>query len=208
MNLLRETARIVVSYVRSNPVPVSALTALLQAVYQTLAVALQELASLFEKPVPALLVKKSVIASHVVCLECGKKFKMLKRHLHIDHDLTIEEYRTRWQSPVDYPMVAPDYAERQSELAYRMGVAPGHQVEEKPFRSRRGAGALVVRQFSVCRGVPAFRISLSKQSMVTTIGKMRSFPIRARPSGQRIVSLIALQERALCAPVENPLWNQ
>ena len=122
MNLLKGTARIVVEYVKNNPVPTSELAVVLQTTYQALVAALREPLMASERPVPATSIKKSVTASHVVCLECSKRFKMLKRHLSIDHDLTIDEYRNKWQLPVDYPMVAPDYAERRSELAYHMGL--------------------------------------------------------------------------------------
>ncbi|KAF0113737.1 MAG: transcriptional regulatory protein Ro [Rhodospirillaceae bacterium] len=145
MNLLKETARIVVEYVKNNPVPTSELTVVLQTTYYALVSALQEPSASTERPVPAMPIKKSVTASHVVCLECGKRFKMLKRHLSIDHGLTIDEYRNKWQLPGDYPMVAPDYAERRSELAYRMGLGTkrkkGFVAGEESEGSAQGAGS-------------------------------------------------------------------
>ncbi|MCC6717570.1 MAG: MucR family transcriptional regulator, partial [Acetobacteraceae bacterium] len=75
-----------------------------------------------DKPVPAVPVKKSVFDDHIVCLEDGKKLKMLKRHLMTSFGLTPDQYRARWGLPADYPMVAPDYARHRSSLAKKTGL--------------------------------------------------------------------------------------
>ena len=75
-----------------------------------------------ERPAPAVPVKKSVLPDHIICLEDGKKLKMLKRHLKTSYDLTPEQYRERWGLPADYPMVAPNYAKRRSALAKEIGL--------------------------------------------------------------------------------------
>jgi predicted transcriptional regulator len=71
---------------------------------------------------PAVAAKKSVFANHIVCLDCGKGFKMLKRHISTDHQMTPDEYRNKWDSPKSYPMVAADYAETRSKLALASGL--------------------------------------------------------------------------------------
>jgi predicted transcriptional regulator len=75
-----------------------------------------------DKPAPAVAVKKSVFDDHVVCLDCGKKLKMLKRHLMTDHSMTPEQYRERWSLGREYPMVAPEYASKRSALAKKIGL--------------------------------------------------------------------------------------
>jgi predicted transcriptional regulator len=75
-----------------------------------------------QRPSPAVSVKKSVTAEYIVCLEDGKKLKMLKRHLKTSYDLTPEQYRERWGLAADYPMVAPDYAKKRSQLAKKIGL--------------------------------------------------------------------------------------
>ena len=75
-----------------------------------------------ELPEPAVSVRASLKKDHLVCLDCGRKLKVLKGHLMSEHDLTVEEYRSRWKLPGDYPMVAPDYAASRSDLAKKLGL--------------------------------------------------------------------------------------
>lgn len=117
------TAEIVSAYVGNNVVGSSDLPDLIHQVY----IALREVTHVVpEEPAeplkPAVNPKKSVFRDYIVCLEDGKKFKSLKRHLRTHYNLTPEEYRERWSLPKDYPMVAPDYAEERSRLAKEMGL--------------------------------------------------------------------------------------
>lgn len=118
------TADIVAAYVGNNAVPATDLPHLINDVYRALATAVG--AQVEAKPPveekPAVPVKKSVTADYIVCLEDGKKFKSLKRHLRTHYDLTPEQYREKWGLPADYPMVAPNYAEARSKLARKMGL--------------------------------------------------------------------------------------
>jgi predicted transcriptional regulator len=117
------TADIVAAYVGNNAVPAADLPSLIADVYQALAAAtggVKEKEVVEEKP--AVPVRRSVTPEHVVCLEDGKKFKSLKRHLRTHHNMTPEEYREKWGLPADYPMVAPNYAEARSSLAKKMGL--------------------------------------------------------------------------------------
>ena len=117
------TADIVAAYVGNNAVPAADLPNLINDVYQALAAATggaKEKEVVEEKP--AVPVRRSVTPEHVVCLEDGKKFKSLKRHLRTHHNMTPEEYREKWGLPADYPMVAPNYAEARSSLAKKMGL--------------------------------------------------------------------------------------
>jgi len=83
-------------------------------------------------PTPAVPIKKSVFADHIICLEDGKKLKMLKRHLQTSYDMTPEQYRQRWGLPPDYPMVAPEYAARRSTLAKTIGLGKKSAVAASP----------------------------------------------------------------------------
>jgi len=117
-------AQIVSAHVANNVVPLEQLAGLIQDVYRTL----MELdgasapAAVPERLTPAVPVKKSVFDDYIVCLEDGKKLKMLKRHLKTAYDLTPEQYRERWGLAADYPMVAPNYAEHRSTLAKKIGL--------------------------------------------------------------------------------------
>jgi predicted transcriptional regulator len=117
------TAEIVSAYVANNSLPQSELPALLRAVHDALN---HTVAGQFEAPTeapkPAVAVKKSVTPDYIVCLEDGKKFKSLKRHLRTQYSMTPEQYREKWGLPADYPMVAPNYAKARSELARSMGL--------------------------------------------------------------------------------------
>jgi predicted transcriptional regulator len=120
-DVLALTAQIVSAHVSKNNVMPDALPALIQDVYRTLSTVGREPAQA-DKPTPAVPVKKSVFADHIICLEDGKKLKMLKRHLKTSFNLTPDQYRERWGLPADYPMVAPDYASHRSSLAKKIGL--------------------------------------------------------------------------------------
>ena len=120
-NLLELTAEIVSAHVSNNSVPLSDLPSLIQQVYATLA-GVGKAPPPPERPQPAVPVKKSIHPDYLICLEDGKKLKMLKRHLKTAYNMTPEQYRERWQLPPDYPMVAPNYAQHRSSLAKKIGL--------------------------------------------------------------------------------------
>ncbi len=120
-DVLGLTAQIVSAHVSNNSVSPDALPALIQEVYRTLAGVGKETIPV-EKPQPAVPVKKSVFPDYIVCLEDGKKLKMLKRHLKTAYNMTPEQYRERWGLPPDYPVVAPNYARHRSSLAKKIGL--------------------------------------------------------------------------------------
>ncbi len=133
---LELAAQIVSAHVSNNTVEAAALPNLIQEVYKALnglKGGLSEVAAP-EKPVPAVPIKKSVYPDYIVCLEDGKKLKMLKRHLQSSYNMTPDQYRERWGLPRDYPMVAPSYAERRSDLAKEIGL--GRKVESAEPRRR------------------------------------------------------------------------
>ncbi|NLH82367.1 MAG: MucR family transcriptional regulator [Phyllobacteriaceae bacterium] len=123
-NLIDLAADIVSAYVSNNTVPSTELSGLIAEVYG----ALQRTSTgVAPEPIPeplkpAVPVKKSVNPDFIVCLEDGKKFKSLKRHLRTQYNMTPEEYREKWGLPADYPMVAPNYAQARSDLAKKMGL--------------------------------------------------------------------------------------
>ena len=120
---IKLTADIVSAYVSNNSVPSSDLPALIGQVHSALTrVSSGQGESPAEPPKPAISIKKSITADHIVCLEDGKKFKSLKRHLRTQYNMTPEQYRDKWGLPPDYPMVAPNYAAARSHLAKQMGL--------------------------------------------------------------------------------------
>ncbi len=121
MNVLGLTAQIVAAHVSNNPVSPDSLPSLIQEVYKTLAGVGREPTEP-ERPQPAVPVKRSVFPDYIVCLEDGKKLKMLKRHLKTAYNMTPEQYRDRWGLTPDYPMVAPSYARHRSSLAKKIGL--------------------------------------------------------------------------------------
>jgi predicted transcriptional regulator len=116
---------IVSAFVRNNPVPAPELPGLIAAVHATLHGLSKPAAAPAEALRPAVPVRRSVQPDFIVCLEDGKQFKSLKRHLRTHYDMTPDAYRRKWGLPPDYPMVAPNYAAARSSLAKSMGL--GHQ---------------------------------------------------------------------------------
>jgi predicted transcriptional regulator len=117
------TAEIVSAYVSNNSVPAGDLSTLINQVHSALARVSTGQGELSAEPLkPAISVKKSITPEHIVCLEDGKKFKSLKRHLRTQYNMTPEQYRDKWALPADYPMVAPNYAAARSQLAKQMGL--------------------------------------------------------------------------------------
>ena len=121
VDVLGLTAQIVSAHISNNAIGAEALPSLIQEVYRTLAGVGKEQV-LPDKQLPAVPVKKSVFPDFIVCLEDGKKLKMLKRHLKTSYNMTPEQYREKWQLPPDYPMVAPSYARHRSSLAKKIGL--------------------------------------------------------------------------------------
>ncbi|MCR9284788.1 MAG: MucR family transcriptional regulator [Rhodobacteraceae bacterium] len=117
------TADIVAAYVSNNHVTANDLPNLIASVHTALSTTVQAAQEpVVEELVPAVPVKKSVSGDYIICLEDGKKFKSLKRHLRSHYGLSPEDYRTKWNLPLDYPMVAPNYAAARSVLAKKMGL--------------------------------------------------------------------------------------
>jgi predicted transcriptional regulator len=124
--LMRLGAEIVAAYVSRNSVPVDAVPDIIRSVHDALESLNREPAPAPEaRPKPAVPVSKSVQHDFIVCLEDGKKLKMLKRYLRSRYDMSPEEYRRRWGLPPDYPMVAPAYAARRSDFAKQIGLGRG-----------------------------------------------------------------------------------
>ena len=131
--LLELTTEIVSAHVGNNSIALGDLPQLIQDVYKTLAI-VGTTPAVPERPKPAVPIKKSVFPDFVICLEDGKKLKMLKRHLKTAYNMTPDQYRERWGLPPEYPMVAPNYAKHRSALAKKIGLGT------KPRKRRRKAG--------------------------------------------------------------------
>ena len=126
------TGQIVAAYMAANKVPTSNIPELIGTVYRALAESAAQ-GTGTATPEPAVPIDKSVTPDYVVCLEDGKKLKMLKRHLRSTYNMTPDEYRTKWGLAPDYPMVAPNYAEQRSQFAKKIGLgrATGRQASRK-----------------------------------------------------------------------------
>ena len=131
--LITLTSDIVAAHVSNNSVAVDDVPALISNVYSALSGLGGSGAPEEVRPDPAVSIRASVKKDHIVCLDCGKKMKMLKRHLSTEHDMTPDDYRQRWDLPSDYPMVAPDYADTRRDLAKKIGLGrkPGQKRGRK-----------------------------------------------------------------------------
>jgi predicted transcriptional regulator len=135
-DILKLATEIVAAYVSNNPIPVSEVPAMIKSVHSTLGGlggGLPGEAPTAQKP--AIPVKRSVNPDYIVCLEDGKKLKMLKRYLRSNYGMTPEEYRAKWGLPADYPMVAPNYAAQRSEFAKKIGLG---RTASSSSRRRKG----------------------------------------------------------------------
>jgi predicted transcriptional regulator len=136
--LVEVVADIVSAYVSNNPVQLTDLPALISTVHGSIAALTSgNPAAQAEPPTPAVPVKKSVHNDYIVCLEDGKKFKSLKRHLGVHYNLTPDEYRQKWNLPVSYPMVAPGYSAQRSELAKKLGLGRKPAAAKAKGRARK-----------------------------------------------------------------------
>lgn len=125
-DLLEMTAEVTAAYVSNNVVPSDELPELINRIHAALASAGQaEPEPEPEKQKPAVSVKRSITPDYLICLEDGKKLKMLKRYLRTNYNMSPEEYRQKWNLPADYPMVAPNYAEKRAEMAKAIGLGRG-----------------------------------------------------------------------------------
>jgi predicted transcriptional regulator len=129
--LITLTSDIVAAHVSNNSVAVSDLPTLIQNVYGALAGLHQDVAPAQPKQEPAVSIRSSVKPDFSVCLEDGKKLKMLKRHLMTHYQMTPDDYRTKWGLPADYPMVAPNYAEQRRNLAKKIGLGTSRRRARK-----------------------------------------------------------------------------
>lgn len=137
ITLITLTADIVSAHVSNNDVAVEDVPGLIRNIYEALAGLGEAVEAPVAPPEPAVSIRASVKPDYIVCLEDGKKMKMLKRHLMTAYGMTPDEYRERWNLPADYPMVSPNYAEKRRELAVKIGL--GRKPGQK--RGRRKAPA-------------------------------------------------------------------
>jgi|DeeseametaMP1893_FD_contig_31_903733_length_500_multi_12_in_0_out_0_1 predicted transcriptional regulator len=135
--LITLTSDIVAAHVSNNSVSVDEVPTLISNVYSALSGLGGETTASEAPPEPAVPIRSSVKKDYIVCLEDGKKMKMLKRHLKTAYDMTPDEYRARWNLPSDYPMVAPSYAEKRRELAVKIGL--GRKPGQKRGRKKKAA---------------------------------------------------------------------
>jgi predicted transcriptional regulator len=131
-NYIELTAEIVSAYVSNNTVPASEIPSLISQIHSALSRVSGKSGEVSAEPLkPAISVKKSITPEYIVCLEDGKKFKSLKRHLRTQYSMTPEQYREKWGLGADYPMVAPNYAAARSQLAKQMGLGQQRRRRSK-----------------------------------------------------------------------------
>jgi predicted transcriptional regulator len=140
--ILALTAEIVAAHLGNNAVGGAEVAGLIQSVFDTLGRLASDEPAAAAEQTPAVPIRRSVTDDHIVCLEDGKKLKMLKRHLMTDHGVTPDEYRERWGLKRDYPMVAPNYSAQRQVLARQIGLGrkpapPAPAPEPKPKRRRK-----------------------------------------------------------------------
>ncbi len=127
---LGQTTDIVAAYVGNNTVKTGDIAGIIQSVHGCLATLATDATAAQQKLKPAVPIKKSVTANYVVCLEDGKRQKLLRRHLAVAHGLTPAEYRKKWGLPADHPIVAPNYAKQRSEMAKKIGLGKKRQARK------------------------------------------------------------------------------
>ncbi|ESQ79396.1 MucR family transcriptional regulator [Asticcacaulis sp. YBE204] len=133
---------IVSAYVGNNAVSPNDVPSLIQSIYGALnGLSNAATAEPAQPQTPAVSVKKSISDEYIVCLEDGRKFKSLKRHLRTKYNMSPEDYRAKWNLPKDYPMVAPSYAAARSDLAKQMGLGQGGRQKPSPARATRRKAA-------------------------------------------------------------------
>lgn len=135
MDVLRMTTEVVAAFVGKNVLPAAQLPEVISTVFGSLIALEGGGAAKGEPPKPVVPIRKSITPEFIICLEDGKKMKMLKRHLRTAYNLTPEEYRAKWGLAADYPMVAPNYAKQRSDFAKKIGLG------RKPGEGRRGRKA-------------------------------------------------------------------
>ena len=135
--LITLTSDIVAAHVSNNNVDVESVPSLISNVYSALSTLGRVAGVKEERPEPAVTVRASVKNDHIVCLDCGKRMKMLKRHLSTEHGMTPDEYRARWELGPEYPLVAPNYAETRRKLAKEIGL--GRMPGQKRGRRKKTA---------------------------------------------------------------------
>lgn len=135
-DLIEVTASVVAAYVGGNTIAAADVPGLIRSVHNALAsIGGEAVAAPEVGKEPAVSIRRSITPDYLICLEDGRKFKSLKRHLRTKYDMSPEQYRARWDLPKDYPMVAPNYAQARSDLAKQMGLGQGGR---KPARKARG----------------------------------------------------------------------
>jgi predicted transcriptional regulator len=135
--IIELTAEIVASYVENNALATGDVPTLIQSVHRALTSIASGVEAVEAAPKdPAVPVRRSITPDYLVCLEDGRKFKSLKRHLRTKYNLSPEDYRAKWNLAKDYPMVAPNYAKARSDLAKQMGLGQGGRQAAKPGKRR------------------------------------------------------------------------
>ena len=186
--LITLTSDIVAAHVSNNSVGVDDVPGLISNVYGALP-GLGSASKEEERPEPAVSVRSSIKPDYIVCLEDGKKLKMLKRHLMTHYNMTPDEYRKRWELPADYPMVAPNYAEKRRELAKKIGL--GRKPGESPAKKKTSARGTATKKAAASKTSPS-KAKTAQSDSPSVAASDKSAPVmkasgtgrpRGRPKG-------------------------
>ena len=167
--ILECTTSIISAYVANNTIPKENLAALIADTFKSLA-QVDQMEAPVEELKPAVPIKRSVQPDHIICLEDGKKFKSLKRHLMSHYNMTPQDYREKWGLPGDYPMVAPNYALARSELAKKMGLGQRQApvaIAEPTKTSGKLPKKAAAAKMAVSGKAPAAKKGVSKKAAAT-----------------------------------------
>jgi predicted transcriptional regulator len=186
----RRTSQIVAAYVRKNLIPTDQIAGLINSVHSTLSGLGNEVVE--EPPrVPAVSVRRSVRPDHIICIDCGYKGKMLKRHLQSRHGLSVIQYKLRWNLSSDYPMTAPNYSEQRSQFARSIGLGRGPaQLAAKPATASETTPEKPARRRSASKATRT-RTSTKKASAAKTSPKTSAKKASNRPRSRKTSSRAA-----------------
>ncbi len=176
--LINLTADIVSAHVSNNTVATNELSTLISSIHDALTKLSQPVEAEAPKQEPAVSIRSSIKHDHIVCLEDGKKLKMLKRYLRTNYSMTPEEYRAKWGLPRDYPMVAPAYAETRRDLATKIGLGR-KKLEEAVVAPAKSAAKKAGK--TVAEGLKAARQHLGSDAAAKPAAK-RGRPAKAKPA--------------------------
>lgn len=197
-NLLELTAEIVAAHLSSNTVAANDVASLIKSVHGALSGLGAPVPEPEVKQEPAVSIRASVKPDYIVCLEDGKKLKMLKRHLMTHYQMTPGEYRAKWNLPADYPMVAPNYANQRKELALKIGLGQKRKAAPVPETVAAPKAAPAAKPASVAKAAPA------KAATAKAVAAAKAAPVKPAAARKKAAAVIAAPAPAPAPKTRKP----